>query len=253
MVTIPQNSKFDEEVAGKSDFSRSAPRTKIQHVIFILDRSGSMSGKEADVIGGFNTFVKDIKDHPVEGTDVGLTFVRFDTEIELVWNDKAIDGVPTMTPQLYQPRGNTALLDAVGITLNSIKNNPDHTYLVNIHTDGLENASTEWTKERVKEVIQGLEAKGNWTFTFFGTDLNNFSDAGGMGIGASNTIMYAAADSGSNYASNARVSRVMRTANINSSASYGQTVGAVMGNENMTDEEIEKMLTESNTSDSTEK
>lgn len=234
----PQKREFMEVVAANPDLKNS-----VTHVIFILDRSGSMSGMEGDVIGGFNSYVDGLKKSP-NGGDVGISYVRFDTEIELVWDDLALDKVPVMTRTDYVPRGNTALLDAIGMTISAVKNDPDHSYIVITHTDGHENSSREWTKEKIKELLKEREALGNWTITFFGQDIDAWGEAGGMGYSASNTMAYAAAATNTTYVSTSRVTNVMRSRGVKSTASYAAAANAINLNADITDDELEKILNE---------
>ena len=124
-------------------------------ILMILDRSGSMAGKEADVIGGFNSIVTRFRNENVSNCSV--TYVRFDNIVEPVFTEELVN-VPELTPALYTPRANTALLDAVGQTVAGVTNNPDNRYIVITFTDGQENASHEWTKEKVAVLLKEREA-----------------------------------------------------------------------------------------------
>jgi hypothetical protein len=213
--------------------------TDVTHVILILDRSGSMQGKEADVIGGVNAYVGGLDRS--KGS-VGISYVRFDQEIELVWNDVALDDVPTMTLEHYQPRGTTALLDAVGMTVSSVAANGDHSYVVIIHTDGLENASREWTNEKLRELIKQKEAAGNWTFAFFGCDIDAWSQARDMGMSAGSASRYAAPDMQAMYRAKARVSNVMRGQRRMRTDHYAAAASAAA--QGASDDELERIVRE---------
>ena len=212
----------------------------VLHVIFVLDRSGSMSGKEADVIGGFNSFVDGLRAKP-EGA-VGVSYVRFDNEIELVWNDVPLDGVARMTAQDYQPRGSTALLDAVGMTVTSVVEDPAHAYHVITHTDGHENASREWTAERLRDLIKQYEAKGNWTFSFFGEGIDAWGQAGQYGFAPASTMSYASVDKRALFEANARVSNVMRKRKMRSTKEYALATQEAMTCPELSDQALEEHL-----------
>jgi hypothetical protein len=212
----------------------------VTHVIFILDRSGSMSGKEADVIGGFNSYVDALRANPAG--PAGISYVRFDDQLELVWNDLALADVPPMTDATYSVRGSTALLDAVGATVSAVRDEPTHRYIVITNTDGQENASREWTAGNVRSLIQEREARGNWTFAFFGQGIDAWADAGRYGYGAGAAMSHAAADIRDVYASKARVSNVMRSRGIRSSREFAAASAAVMRDPEMSDDAVERVL-----------
>jgi uncharacterized protein YegL len=212
----------------------------VTHVIFILDRSGSMHGKEADVIGGFNSYVDELRREP-EG-QVGLSYVRFDNELELVWSDVPLADVPRMDDTLYAPRGATALLDAIGTTLSAVREREGHRYTVIIHTDGLENASREWTGDAVKNLIEKLQAKGNWTFAFFGEGIDAWQQADAYGFSGGRRAAYKANDRESMWKATARVSNVMRKRKMGSTARFADVSAAVVANEAMSDEELASRL-----------
>ena len=212
----------------------------VTHVVFVLDRSGSMSGKEADVIGGFNGYVESLRANPAGA--VGLSYVRFDDHLELVWNDLALADVPDMTEATYSVRGSTALLDAVGATVSAVRDNPAHRYIVITNTDGQENASREWTTEKVRALIQEREARGNWTFAFFGEGIDSWADAARYGYATGAAMAHNSADIRDVYASKARVSNVMRSRSIRATKEFAAAAAAVMRDRDMTDEEVERVL-----------
>lgn len=178
----------------------------ITELVFILDRSGSMSGLEADTIGGFNSLIKDQK--KADGKAF-VTTVLFDTEFIYVHDRADINTVPPMTERDYVPRGCTALLDAVGMTIKHIsgihkyarpEDVPSKTIFV-ITTDGMENASREYNYSKVKSMIEKEQEKYGWEFIFLGANIDAAATAGSMGIAyASNykadkkgtTLMYGA-------------------------------------------------------------
>jgi hypothetical protein len=209
------------------------------HIIFILDRSGSMSGKHDDVIGAVNSFVAQQREG--EGA-TGVSLVRFDNVAELVWNDLDVHKTPELTAADYWPRGSTALLDAMGMTVSAVKANPAHRYVVITHTDGQENASREWTKEKVRDLITAREAEGNWTFTFFGEGIDAWGEGGQYGYSAGNTMSYAAADRSRVYDSTAKIARMMREKKVDSTRHFAEAARAAAERPDISDEEIEEIL-----------
>jgi hypothetical protein len=209
------------------------------HIIFILDRSGSMAGKQDDVIGGVNSFVA--RQRVGEGA-TGVSLVRFDNVAELVWNDLDVHKTPELTSADYWPRGGTALLDAMGMTVSAVKANPAHRYVVITHTDGMENASREWTKEKVRDLVAAREAEGNWTFTFFGEGIDAWGEGGQYGHSAGNTMSYASADRSRVYDSTAKVARMMREKKVASTRFFAEAARAASERPDMSDEEIEEIL-----------
>ncbi len=156
-------------------------------VVFILDRSGSMSGLEDDTIGGFNSTLRKQKAEPGE---IIWSTVLFDDRHEVIHDRVPVDKVKELTGKEYYVRGCTALLDAIGRAVQHIKNVhkylrpedvPDRTLFV-ITTDGYENASREYTYDRVKQMIEEQTEKSGWQFLFLGANMDAVSVAGRMGI-----------------------------------------------------------------------
>ena len=161
----------------------------ITELVFILDRSGSMHGLEADTIGGFNSLIEKQKQ---EAGNVYVTTVLFDTCIERIHDRMDIDTVPLLTAKEYVPGGCTALLDAIGTTIKHIVNIhryareediPGKTVFV-ITTDGLENASRQFSLETVKGMIEHETEKYGWEFLFLGANIDAIETAGHLGIHA---------------------------------------------------------------------
>lgn len=157
------------------------------HIVYIVDRSGSMGGRELDVIGGFNTFIKEQKDHQGEAS---MVLVQFDHEYGPIANWDNIKDAVELNKDSYIPRGSTALLDAVGRTISTQGENlsiipegdrPDKV-IVLIMTDGLENNSREYSKSRIKEMISHQQENYNWKFVFLGANQDSFAEANSMGI-----------------------------------------------------------------------
>jgi uncharacterized protein YegL len=172
----------------------------LTEIIFLLDRSGSMAGLESDTVGGFNAFVK--KQSELEGETI-LTTVLFDDEYEVLWN--GIDAREVkLTEKEYFVRGTTAMLDAVGksiidvgyrLSKTSEDRRPSKVIFV-ITTDGMENASREFTYEKVKELIRHQQEKYNWEFIFMGANIDAAKEADSLGIDIENSYNFEASHKG---------------------------------------------------------
>lgn len=152
-------------------------------LIFLIDRSGSMYGSEDDTIGGFNSFIEK------EKSKVGnarVTTILFDHEYEMLYKRKSIDEVDRLTRDEYYVRGSTALLDAIGKTITALDKEIDNKVLFVITTDGMENASKEFSKSQIKNMIENH----NWEFLFIGADIDSYSEASKIGIKKSRVANY---------------------------------------------------------------
>lgn len=175
-------------------------RRNLTELVFILDRSGSMSGLESDTIGGFNAMLQ--KQKAVEG-EACVTTVLFDNEYELLHDRIDIRGVAPITDRQYYVRGCTALLDAVGRTIAKIRAAQQNTsedmraekVIFVIITDGMENASREYHRGQVKEMIEHQKEKG-WEFMFLGANMDAVAEAGRMGIQPERAVTYACDSAG---------------------------------------------------------
>ena len=162
-------------------------KTNKTELVFILDRSGSMGGLESDTIGGFNSMLAKQQAEPGE---CRITTVLFDHEYEVVHDRIDIKAVSPITDSEYFVRGNTALLDAVGKTINKIggvQKNTAEEYradkiLFVITTDGMENASREYSYEKIKSMIENQKEKHGWEFIFLGANIDAVEVANRFGI-----------------------------------------------------------------------
>ena len=157
------------------------------NLVFVIDESGSMSGTESDVIGGFKKVVDEQKEIK-EGTCT-VSYFKFASNVEEVFIGKDVNQVEYLDGK-YNPAGMTALFDGVGTAidkigkwLNSMKESekPEKTMVV-IMTDGGENYSKDYSASKVKEMIKHQEDKYNWTFVYMGSDLTDASDANSLGF-----------------------------------------------------------------------
>lgn len=167
----------------------------LTELVLILDRSGSMGGLESDTIGGYNSMLE--KQKKAEG-QVLVTTVLFDDEREVLYDRIPLEQLPKMTEKEYYVRGCTALLDAVGSTIRCIagvhahakeEDRPEKTIFV-ITTDGLENASREYTYAGVKRLVEQRKEKEGWEFLFLGANMDAIETAGRFGISADRAADY---------------------------------------------------------------
>lgn len=170
-------------------------KKNLTEIVFILDRSGSMSGLEADTIGGFNSMIE--KQKRAEGEAL-ISTVLFDNESEVLHDRVDVQRIKPMTDKDYTVRGCTALLDAIGGAIHHIGNVhkyaraedvPEHTMFV-ITTDGMENASRRYDSETVKKMIERQKENYGWEFLFLGANIDAVETAKHFGIGADRAVNY---------------------------------------------------------------
>ena len=170
-------------------------RKGLTEIVFILDRSGSMSGLEADTIGGFNSMITKQKK---EAGEAYVSTILFDDKCEVLHDRVAMDKVPVMTEEEYYVRGCTALLDAVGGAIHHIANvhkyareedRPEKTLFV-ITTDGMENASRQYSYEKVQEMIKKEQEQYGWEFIFIGANIDAVQEAKRFGIRKERAVNY---------------------------------------------------------------
>ena len=166
----------------------------LTELVFILDRSGSMRGLEQDTIGGFNGMIDRQRR---EAGEVLVSAVLFDDKREVIYDRINIRSIHEMTEKEYYVGGCTALLDAVGYAIHHIENvryrmnseeKPEKTIFI-ITTDGMENASRDYTYEKVKHMIE-KQQKNNWEFIFLGANIDAAGEAARMGIRSSRAVNY---------------------------------------------------------------
>ncbi len=176
-------------------------RKNLTELVFILDRSGSMAGLEADTIGGFNGMLEKQRREPGEAL---VSTVLFDNESQVLHDRVPLNKVAPLTDRDYTVRGCTALLDAIGGAIHHIGNIhkyarpedvPEHTLFV-ITTDGMENASRQYTGDRVRAMIQRQKEQYGWEFLFLGANIDAVQTAGRFGIGADRAVNYHADSQG---------------------------------------------------------
>ena len=170
-------------------------KKNLTELVFILDRSGSMAGLEADTIGGFNAMLEKQKGEPGEAY---VSTVLFDNECQVIHDRVNLDKVSPLTRNEYYVRGCTALLDAVGGAIHHIGNvhkyarqedRPEKTLIV-ITTDGMENASRRYSYPQVQELIRHQQERYGWEFIFLGANIDAAKEAARFGISADRAANY---------------------------------------------------------------
>ena len=162
-------------------------KNEMTELVFILDKSGSMAGLEKDTIGGFNALVE--KQRQLQG-DVRVTTVLFNQSYELLHDRISLKGISTLTEDDYEVGGTTALLDAIGSTVQKIANAQKRTMeeeradkvMFVITTDGMENASCEYNYKKINEMIAMQKQKFNWEFIFLGANIDAVATARQFGV-----------------------------------------------------------------------
>lgn len=170
-------------------------RKGLTEIVFILDRSGSMSGLEADTIGGYNSLIE--KQKKEEG-EAYISTVLFDDICEVLHDRVGIDKINSMTDKEYFVRGCTALLDAIGGAIHHIGNvhkyareedRPEKTLFI-IITDGQENSSKRYSYKKIKHMVERQKEKFGWEFLFLGANIDAIAEAGRFGIKADRAVNY---------------------------------------------------------------
>lgn len=170
-------------------------KNNITELVFIIDRSGSMEGLESDTIGGFNSLVEKQKK---EDGKCYVTTVLFDNRIERIHDRVELSKINRLTEKEYCVGGCTALIDAVGTSVKHIEtihnyirkeDVPEHTMFV-IITDGMENASHQFSSDEVKKMIEKHKEKDGWEFLFIGANIDAVETAGHFGIDEERAVNY---------------------------------------------------------------
>ncbi len=177
---------------------------EVTELVFILDRSGSMFSMQEEAISGFNSFLKEQQSLP---DDANLTLVLFDNNYDLIYNGKNIKGVEPLNSKTYTLGGTTALLDAVGRTINDVNKRlttkvacgscgheaqkPKGKVLVAVLTDGLENASSDFKKAQINKMIDKQKKEFDWQFMFLAANQDAISEGTGIGMHANTSVNYA--------------------------------------------------------------
>ena len=167
----------------------------LTEIVFILDRSGSMSGLEADTIGGYNSLIEKQKK---EAGEAYISTLLFDDECEVLHDRVSLSKVKPMTEEEYYVRGCTALLDALGGAIHHMGNvhkyareedRPEKTLFI-ITTDGQENSSRKYDYKKVKHMVERQKEKFGWEFLFLGANIDAIAEAGRFGIQADRAVNF---------------------------------------------------------------
>ena len=190
-----------------------------QHIALVVDRSGSMSGKEGDTIGGINACIEELKNQKEASDDIYITLKWFDHE-QLIHHDKIpIDQYNPLLVSDFKPRGQTALLDAMGDTINQFitmkQSNPTafNSCIIYVATDGLENCSRKYTKSGMKTLIESAKNNHDIMVIYMAANQDAILEAGTMGISSGQAINYDENSENTRavYSSAARVAHRSRT------------------------------------------
>jgi hypothetical protein len=174
---------------------------KLTDITIILDRSGSMDVIKGATIEGFNSFLKKQKSGEF---DTNLTFVQFDDEYQMLYEEKDIKSVKYLNSKSFQPRGTTSLLDAIGATINLTKQRLDNKsklkhpkgVIVAIITDGYENSSTKFPYNKVFKMIRKRELKDGWNFVFLGANQDAIKEGKKFGINPDRALSFDCSENG---------------------------------------------------------
>ena len=186
--------------------STSTPTPNL-HIYFVLDRSGSMETIASDVIGGFNAYLKQQQD---DGADAVMTLIQFDSQDrhEVFAAAQPIEKIKPLNKAVFVPRGGTPLYDAMGQVLNEAisreaqlvgAEKPAESIVFVTFTDGGENASHEFTRETVFNLVKGKEKDG-WTFVYMGANQDAYATGGDMGVSQMNSSNFIADKQGTTLA-----------------------------------------------------
>lgn len=169
--------------------------SKTIHVVSILDRSGSMTGTEKEVIGAYNNFIEEQKKIAMDnGVKIKASLVLFDDRYDEIYSKVPLSKVEKLTEEVYTTRGMTALFDAVGKTISRFDDKKN--VLMFIETDGRENSSREYNSKSLKELVSKKEKEG-WDFNFVGADLDSATTSYlGSSMGISKSMNFAKSNAG---------------------------------------------------------
>jgi von Willebrand factor type A domain. len=170
-------------------------KKNLTELVFILDRSGSMSGLEADTIGGFNSMIEKQRK---EAGEALVSAVLFSNESEVIYDRADLRKVEPLTDKQYFVEGCTALIDAIGGAIHHIGNvhkyardedRPEHTIFI-ITTDGMENASHRYSSDQVKKMVERQKSRYGWEFLFLGANIDAVETAGRFGIDRDRAVRF---------------------------------------------------------------
>jgi uncharacterized protein YegL len=175
------------------------PKENLTEIIVVMDKSGSMDSIKGDAMGAFNTFLEEQQKLP---GDAAFTLTLFDTAYDLVHTRKPIKDVPKLSENTYVPGGMTALLDAVGRTIDEVGRRLNDTpeeerpsrVVMAIITDGQENSSHEYKRQQVFDKIKTQKDAYQWEFVFLAAGQEAFKEAEGLGLSKSSIVAMSVGD-----------------------------------------------------------
>ncbi len=170
------------------NFEKIEVENEEMDLFFILDRSGSMYGSEKDTINGYNSF---IEKQLSKNQNIKVTTILFNNKYETLHSQKPITDIKPLTSNEYYVRGSTALLDAIGKTITNYERTTNNALCI-ITTDGLENASREFNKNQIKEMIENHK----WKFIFIGAGIDSYAEAKQIGIKRNHVANYEKTEAG---------------------------------------------------------
>ncbi len=188
---------FIEPATGELKWTTEDKQTTL--VVLVLDRTGSMESSRDQIISGFNEYIEGLKN--TEGAEFLLTLLLFDKygdehlAIDIPYKAAPLDDVKPLTRETYVPRGLTPLYDAIGHGMQVVEQGSGYDKVIFvIMTDGEENSSKEFTRDKIFTLIDAKKGLGNWTFAFLGADQDAYAASAAIGIGAGNTMSYDSAN-----------------------------------------------------------
>lgn len=191
-------------------------------VNFIQDRSGSMQSVWDETLNGFKQFVKELRDNAAkDGVEYLFSLTTFDTTIDTPLKAVPIADVDVDILAKFGPRGSTALYDAVGATITNTEDDRHGAakIIVVVVTDGQENSSREWTKDRLHSSIEAKLNAGNWTFTYLGTQPETWADATALGVSVGSVAAYTPAMASQAYSATSHAVRSLSASSRTASRS----------------------------------
>jgi uncharacterized protein YegL len=175
--------------------------TNLTYIAFILDRSGSMQSMAEEAIGGFNAF---LSEQQAEEGEANLSLILFDHEYTPITNCTPVAKVKPLNGKTYEPRGMTALFDAMGRTIDDLgkqladtpeADRPGGVIVVTL-TDGMENASKDYTQAQVAAKVKHQQEKYGWQFIFLGANLETTEQAEDLNIAQADRVVYSCVQEG---------------------------------------------------------
>lgn len=183
---------------------RTNKKEKKEYVLFVLDKSGSMNGIRKETLSGLNEQIQELKKTAKE-IETKVSMVTFDSEVEFLRWNQPLEEFEELKDEEYQPNGMTAMLDAVGMSMDRLRNEVDTStndvsFLVIIVSDGYENSSREYDWTKVAEIVKKAKDDNRWTVTYMGANQDLSIVTTQMGLDTGNTVTWTTTNTGTNMA-----------------------------------------------------